>query len=173
MGVKTMTEDVIQMKIGKFRSGIIGFKTACSKLAGTHKNMTDEEIKSTLITELKKSNYIPDSARKEYEIAFFAAFKKSVGEPVEEVANTGGLEIKVLGQGCVRCRQLEQDVMAVLAEMKVNADLEHVTEIKEIAAYGVLGLPGLVINGKVISAGSLPPKAKIMDWIHHALENKE
>lgn len=163
-----MIEDVVQMKIGKFRSGIIGFKTACSKLAGVYKIMTDEDLKAALVAELKKSNYIPDSARKDYEIAFFSAFKKSVGEPVIESNSAGVLEIKVLGQGCVRCRQLEQDVMTVLSEMNVEADLEHVTEIKEIAAYGVLGLPGLVINGKVISAGSLPSKARIKEWIEAA-----
>ncbi|MBU4318126.1 MAG: thioredoxin family protein [Proteobacteria bacterium] len=75
------------------------------------------------------------------------------------------MEIKVLGQGCVRCRQLEQDVMAVLSEMKLEADVEHIKEIQDIASYGVLGLPGLVINGVVKAAGSIPPKAKLKEWI--------
>jgi len=159
-----MTEDIVQMKISKFRSGNYRVQTACSKLAGAHKTMTEEEIKAALIAELKKSNYIPDSARKDYERAFYSGFKKFVGEPEVECEKAAGLEIKVLGKGCFRCRQLEQDVMAVLTEMNIEADLEHVNEIQDIAAYGVLGLPGLVINGKIMAAGSIPSKAKLKEW---------
>jgi small redox-active disulfide protein 2 len=166
----TMAEDIVQMKVGKYRSGIIGFKAACGKLSGCYKNMTDSEIREGLVAELRKTNYIPDNVRKDYEQAFFRAFKEFMGEPVADNGDAAGLEIKVLGQGCVRCNQLEQDVMAVLSEMNLQADVEHVHEIKQIAEYGVLGLPGLVINGRVKSAGSIPPKAKIMDWIEQAIK---
>ena len=42
------------------------------------------------------------------------------------------MEIKVLGQGCVQCDRLEKDLMEVMAEIDLAADLEHVREIKEI-----------------------------------------
>ena len=70
--------------------------------------------------------------------------------------------------GCARCSQLEDDVRNLLSEMKIAADLRHITEVKEIARYGVLGSPALVINNKVVSVGEVPPKSKIRQWIIEA-----
>jgi small redox-active disulfide protein 2 len=72
--------------------------------------------------------------------------------------------IKVLGPGCNQCDRLAQEVIEVLSEMKLSADVEHVRDIKEIGSYGVMGTPGLVINGKVTSVGKVPPKAKLKKW---------
>jgi small redox-active disulfide protein 2 len=163
-----MTDDVVQMKIGKHRFGIIGFHTACTRLADQGGGMSDEEIKNALMEEMRKKNYIPENVRQEYEQAFFRAFKAFVGEPVQNSQPITGIEIKVLGQGCVRCRQMEQDMMNIVSEMGIEADIEHVSDIVEIARYGVLGLPALVINGKVKTAGNLPPRSKIMEWISSA-----
>jgi len=43
--------------------------------------------------------------------------------------------------------------------------IEHVTEIKEIGKYGVMGIPALIINGKVKSVGKVPPKSNLNDWL--------
>ncbi|MBW1895723.1 MAG: thioredoxin family protein [Deltaproteobacteria bacterium] len=75
------------------------------------------------------------------------------------------MEIKVLGPGCARCDQLEQDVMEVAAEMNLPASVDHVRDIKEIAGYGVMGTPALVINGKVTSVGIVPTKEQIKTWL--------
>lgn len=63
------------------------------------------------------------------------------------------MEIKVLGMGCSRCSQLEKDVFNVLAELDVAADVEKVEDIQKIMSYKVMAMPGLVINGRVKSAG--------------------
>ncbi len=42
----------------------------------------------------------------------------------------------------------------------------HVTDIKEIGKYGVMGTPALLINGEVMSIGRVPPKAKIKEWLN-------
>ena len=55
--------------------------------------------------------------------------------------------------------------MEVLAEMSLSADMQHVRDVKEIAQYGVMGTPALVINGKVMSVGTVPNKAKIKEWL--------
>jgi predicted DsbA family dithiol-disulfide isomerase len=75
------------------------------------------------------------------------------------------LTIAVLGMGCTRCSQLESDIRDLLSEMKIAADLQHITDIKEISRYGVLGTPALVINKKVLAVGEVPPKSKIRQWI--------
>jgi len=77
----------------------------------------------------------------------------------------GQTQIKVLGQGCPSCDKLEQDLMAVMAELNLPADLEHVRDVKEIACYGVMGSPALVINGKVVAVGRVPSKSQLKEWL--------
>jgi small redox-active disulfide protein 2 len=78
------------------------------------------------------------------------------------------LEIKVLGPGCARCNQVEQNLMAVMAEMNLSADIERVTDIAEISSYGVMGTPVLIINGEIKAVGSVPPKTKLKTWLTKA-----
>ncbi len=62
--------------------------------------------------------------------------------------------------------------MEVMAEMNLSADFDHVTDIKEIARYGVMGTPALIINGKVQSVGRVPPQRKIKQWLEEANTKK-
>jgi protein-disulfide isomerase len=55
--------------------------------------------------------------------------------------------------------------MDVMAEINLSADLEHIRDIKEIGTYGVMGMPALILNGKVMSVGRVPPKAKLKEWL--------
>ncbi|MGD0919671.1 MAG: thioredoxin family protein, partial [Thermodesulfobacteriota bacterium] len=77
----------------------------------------------------------------------------------------GFLEVTVLGPGCYSCNKLEQDVMAVLSETGIEASLNHITDPKLMAQYGILPTPALVINGKVKSAGRVPSKSMIKKWL--------
>ncbi len=43
--------------------------------------------------------------------------------------------------------------------------IEHVTDIKETGKYGMMGIPALIINGKVKSVGKVPSKSKLIDWL--------
>ena len=79
-----------------------------------------------------------------------------------------GLDIKVLGRGCPQCDRLEQEVMAVLADIRVEAALDHVRDVAQIGRFGVLGMPALVINGKVVCVGTVPTRDKIRTWIELA-----
>jgi len=66
------------------------------------------------------------------------------------------VEIKVLGTGCAKCKQLEKDVFNALAELDLAADVEKVQDIKKIMSYKVMSTPALVVNGKVKVAGRVP-----------------
>jgi hypothetical protein len=55
-----------------------------------------------------------------------------------------------------------------MAETGTVADLEHVTDIKEIGRYGVMGMPALLVNGQVKSVGKVPPKNKLKEWLTEA-----
>jgi hypothetical protein len=161
------TDDVTQINVGGSRVGIIGLRPVLSEVAEACKAQSDEEIRAELLKRLNQRNYIAESAREDYGRAFLREFKKFTGRPVED-GDPEGVEIKVLGPGCVSCNKLEQDLVAVMAEMGQAADLEHVTDIAEIGSYGVMGTPALVINREVKAVGSVPPKPKLKKWLQEA-----
>lgn len=70
-----------------------------------------------------------------------------------EQKNAEKVRILVLGAGCPKCRALEQAVVMALDDMSVNLSVGHVTDYAEMAKYGVMSTPALVIDGKVVSAG--------------------
>jgi len=78
------------------------------------------------------------------------------------------MEIKVLGPGCPMCGEVEKRVINALAELKVAAAVEKITDIKVMMSYGILATPGLVINGKVRCAGRIPRLEEIKAWIQEA-----
>ena len=75
------------------------------------------------------------------------------------------LNIKILGSGCTNCKNLEKLCREVVTENNLEADIEKVTDIKEIVSYGILSTPGLVVNGKVLSSGKLPTKSTLQHWL--------
>ena len=75
------------------------------------------------------------------------------------------MEIKILGPGCMKCHQVEKIVKEAVAEAGVGAEIEHVTDFKKIAAYGVFGTPAVVVDGKVKSVGKIPKKEEILAWL--------
>jgi small redox-active disulfide protein 2 len=78
------------------------------------------------------------------------------------------MEFKILGIGCANCQRLEQIAREAATEMGVEATFIKVTEMREIMTYRILGTPGLVINGKVVSAARIPTKAEVSTWIANA-----
>jgi small redox-active disulfide protein 2 len=75
------------------------------------------------------------------------------------------LEIKVLGTGCARCKELERMCFDVAAENNITVDIQKVTELKEIMSYGIMQTQGLVINGVVKLSGKLPTSSSLLQWM--------
>jgi small redox-active disulfide protein 2 len=75
------------------------------------------------------------------------------------------LKIKVLGAGCAKCRQVERIVSQAVAEAGVDANVEKVTDLMEIAGYGVFGTPAVIIEGEVKCTGKIPQKDAVKSWI--------
>ncbi|MFV0381073.1 MAG: thioredoxin family protein [Breznakia sp.] len=61
------------------------------------------------------------------------------------------VEIKILGSGCMKCNELEKITKIALLELKMSAEIEHISDFSQIAAYGVMKTPALVIDGRVVS----------------------
>lgn len=75
------------------------------------------------------------------------------------------MDIKVLGPGCPKCQQTEKIVKEVVLEMDSSATVEKITDIMEIAGYGVFGTPAVVVDGEVKSVGKIPKTEEIKSWI--------
>jgi len=82
------------------------------------------------------------------------------------------LNIKVLGSGCTNCINLEKLCREVVSENSIDAEIEKVTDYKEIMSYGIMSTPGLVVNGKVVHSGKLPTKSTLTHWLKESLENQ-
>jgi small redox-active disulfide protein 2 len=76
--------------------------------------------------------------------------------------------IQVLGPGCTKCRTLYETVNQAVQETRVEAQVEKVEDIQEIMAFEILMTPGLVINGKVTTAGRVPTVEEVKKLIAEA-----
>ncbi|MDD3704759.1 MAG: thioredoxin family protein [Clostridiaceae bacterium] len=72
-----------------------------------------------------------------------------------EAAKTEGRSVKVLGSGCAKCNQLEAATKTALEQLGMDTTIDHVTDFAQIAAYGVMTTPALVVDGKVVSYGKV------------------
>ena len=77
-------------------------------------------------------------------------------EQAETVKTAAG--VKVLGSGCAKCHALEDAAKAALEELNMDTTIDHVTDFAQIAAYGVMTTPALVVDGRVVSYGKVLKK---------------
>ena len=76
------------------------------------------------------------------------------------------MDIKILGPGCPKCELTKKHVQEALVETGVDATVEKVTDVMEIAGYGVFGTPAVVIDGEVKSVGKLHTKEDVKAWLN-------
>ena len=65
------------------------------------------------------------------------------------------LTVTVYGSGCKGCQTLHQNVIDALAELNRAADVEYVTDLQKIMEAGVMSMPALAVNGKIVSSGKV------------------
>lgn len=160
-------KSITRIDVSGFGVSVIGLKELLEEMAPAYADKSDEEVAAVLLERMEKENYIPGKAREGYRQAFLREFRKLLGQPfVEETPK--GIDVKVLGVGCSQCRALTQTIMDILTEIKLPASVDHITDMKEIARYRVMGSPALLINGKTRSVGSVPPRDRIKKWLLEA-----
>jgi len=74
-------------------------------------------------------------------------------------------DVKLRGPGCKRCEATEQMVRTEAQKLGVEVTVEKVTDYAEIAKFGILSTPGVVIDGKVVHAGGLPKAEDLAKWL--------
>ena len=72
-----------------------------------------------------------------------------------EKAKSEGASVKILGSGCAKCNQLEAVTKEALQQLGMDTTIDHITDFSQIAAYGVMTTPALVVDGKVVSYGKV------------------
>lgn len=82
-----------------------------------------------------------------------------------ETAKKEGASIKVLGSGCSKCNQLEAATKEALLKLGMDTTIDHVTDFAQIAAYGVMTTPALVVDGKVVSYGKVLKTEEVIKLI--------
>jgi small redox-active disulfide protein 2 len=66
------------------------------------------------------------------------------------------MKIQILGTGCKKCQKLAENAEAAAQELQLDYELVKVTEMQEIAGFGVLMTPALAIDGQVKLSGKAP-----------------
>lgn len=74
-------------------------------------------------------------------------------------------KVEVLGSGCANCVRLAANAKEAAAMAGVDVEILKVTDYGQIAAYGIMSTPGLVIDGKVVSYGRVPSAGDIAVWL--------
>ena len=76
--------------------------------------------------------------------------------------------VKILGSGCAKCVQLEKAARQAISELNLNLNIEHITDFAQIASYGVMSTPALVLDGKVVSFGKVLSVEEIKSILQQA-----
>lgn len=69
--------------------------------------------------------------------------------------NTTIESIKVLGMGCKSCHEQYQNVLNAVDKMGISTNVEYITDLEKVMSYGVMSMPVIVINDKVVSYGKV------------------
>lgn len=75
------------------------------------------------------------------------------------------IKIQILGTGCPKCKTLTANAEEAVKQLGIEASIEKVEKITDIMKFGIMTTPGLVVNGKVVSAGRLLPVDEIKRFL--------
>jgi small redox-active disulfide protein 2 len=73
-------------------------------------------------------------------------------------------DIKVLGMGCANCKNTAALIEQVAADQGSEIRLEKIEDMQQIARYGVMRTPAVVIDGQVVHAGGVPARDQVEQW---------
>lgn len=70
--------------------------------------------------------------------------------------------IKVLGAGCKSCHEQYENVKKAVSEMGLNVEVEYITDMEKVMSYGVMSMPAIVVNEKVVAMGKVLKSADVL-----------
>lgn len=76
------------------------------------------------------------------------------------------VSIKVLGSGCKSCHELYENTKKAVKNAGLSVEVEYITDLEKVMGYGVMSMPGLVVNEKVVSMGKVLKSADVEKLLH-------
>ena len=76
------------------------------------------------------------------------------------------VSIKVLGAGCKSCHEQYENAMAAVKAMGLDTEVEYITDMEKVMGYGVMSMPAIVVNEKVVSMGKVLKAADVEKLLH-------
>ncbi|MGM9889435.1 MAG: thioredoxin family protein [Floccifex porci] len=74
--------------------------------------------------------------------------------------------IKVLGAGCKSCHEQFENVKAAVKSMGLTVEVEYITDMEKVMAYGAMSMPAIVVNEKIVSMGKVLKAADVEKLLH-------
>lgn len=75
------------------------------------------------------------------------------------------MNLKIYGSGCTKCNLLAEHAEAAAKALKINYEIEKVTDINKIIDAGVMRTPALAVNDELVVTGSVPSVEKIKKFL--------
>ena len=75
------------------------------------------------------------------------------------------MNIKILGPGCANCANLEKVTRQAVADLGLDASFEKITDYADIASYGIMRTPGLVVDDTVVLSGRVPTARQLKELL--------
>ncbi len=75
------------------------------------------------------------------------------------------MNLKIYGSGCAKCKLLAEHAEAAAQALKINYEIEKVTDINKIIDAGVMRTPALAVNDQIVVAGSVPSAEMIKTYL--------
>ncbi|MGN0340874.1 MAG: thioredoxin family protein [Lachnospira sp.] len=76
------------------------------------------------------------------------------------------VSIKVLGAGCKSCHELYENTKQAVKNVGLSVEVEYITDMEKVMGYGVMSMPALVVNEKVVSMGKVLKAADVEKLLH-------
>ena len=76
------------------------------------------------------------------------------------------VSIKVLGSGCKACHELYENTKEAVKNAGLSVEVEYITDLEKVMGYGVMSMPGLVVNETVVSMGKVLKAADVEKLLH-------
>ena len=74
-------------------------------------------------------------------------------------------DVKVLGSGCTNCKATTKLIAKLAAANGIEIELEKVEDVAQIAAYGIMSTPSVMIDGKIVHSGDIPSADAVTTWL--------
>ena len=129
-----------------------------ARLNFSHNTHADHQRRIDLVKEVRDELQLPIAGCPTSEVTDVEISVCSCG--------SGKLCIKVLGAGCASCHKQYKNAQEAVKSLGIDAEVEYITDLAKVMEYGVMSVPAVVVNDKVVSMGKVLKATEVEDLLH-------